>query len=80
MTKTISSPGHRALVRALADARKAAGMTQIELAKALKCQQSLIARIESGQRRIDVVDVVLWARAVGARSNQFVDVVEQHTP
>lgn len=80
LLKTIASPGHRALVQALVDARKAAGLTQVQLSDALGCQQSLVARMESGQRRIDVIDVVRWARAVGASPQSFVDVVDQAEP
>ena len=75
MFKTLSSPGHRALVKAMIAARKSAGITQTELAKLLRCQQSLIARMESGQRRIDAVDIVRWARAVGADPKVFIDTV-----
>lgn len=78
--KTIVSPGHLALIEAMIAARKASGLTQIDLAKQLKCQQSLVARMESGQRRIDAVDLVLWARAVGAEAKHFIDTVERTTP
>ena len=49
----------------LAAARKARGLTQTDLAMQLRCHQSFIARIESGQRRIDVVELVILARATG---------------
>lgn len=64
----------------MTDARKAVGMTQVDLAKILRCQQSLIARIESGQRRIDAVDLVRWGRAVGKEPREFLNVVELATP
>lgn len=65
MPKTLWSDAQAALVAALVQARKAAGLSQAVLAKKLKCQQSLIARIESGERRIDVVELVILARALG---------------
>ncbi len=80
MTKTIISSGHKALVAAMTEARKAAGMTQADLAKVLRCQQSLIARVESGQRRIDAIDMVRWGRAVGTEPRKFLQVVERVTP
>lgn len=65
MTKTIRSTGHAALCEVLIDARKAAGLTQAGMAERLQCHQSLVARIESGERRIDVVELVVLARAIG---------------
>lgn len=79
MAKTIRSSGHEALREALIAARKAAGMTQAELANKLKCQQSLIARLESGQRRIDVVEMVVLARVLGAETGALLALVEKHT-
>ena len=66
MAKTIRSDGHVALCRALTDARKAAGMTQAQLANRLKCHQSFVARIESGERRIDAIELIVLARALEA--------------
>ena len=64
MSRTIRSEGQAALIALLTDARKAAGLTQAELAGRLHCHQSMIARIESGQRRIDVAELVILARAL----------------
>ena len=77
MAKTIRSPGHEALREALIAARKAAGLTQAELASRLKCQQSLIARLESGQRRIDVVEMVVLARVFEVNTSDLLALVEQ---
>lgn len=65
MAKTIRSSGHEALRDALIAARNQAGLTQAALAKRLKCHQSFIARVESGERRIDVVELIVLARALG---------------
>ncbi len=66
MTKSLRSEGHIALINALVQARKDKGLSQAELAGILKCHQSFVARIESGQRRIDVPELVILARALGA--------------
>ena len=68
MAKTLWSEAQAALVAALVEARKAAGMSQASLAQRLRCQQSLIARIESGERRIDMVEFSILSRALGADS------------
>ncbi|WP_038147783.1 helix-turn-helix domain-containing protein [Thioclava atlantica] len=65
MPKTIRSAGQLALIQLLVDERKRAGLTQADLALRLRCHQSLVARIESGERRIDVVELVILSRAIG---------------
>lgn len=65
MPRTLWGNAQASLVSALVQARKEAGLSQAALAGKLRCQQSLIARIESGERRIDVVELVVLARAIG---------------
>ena len=62
MAKTIRSSGHEALRDALIAARKVAGLTQAELALRLRCHQSFVARLESGERRVDVVELIVLAQ------------------
>ena len=56
MAKTLGSEKHRALIALLIRKREAAGLTQTELADALGEYQSFVARLESGQRRVDVIE------------------------
>jgi transcriptional regulator with XRE-family HTH domain len=48
----------------LAAARKAAGLSQNDLALRLKTSQTVIARIEIGERRIDVIEFIDLSRAL----------------
>jgi transcriptional regulator with XRE-family HTH domain len=48
------------------EARKAAGLTQQALAKRLKRHQSFVAKYETGERRLDVIEFLIIARALGA--------------
>jgi transcriptional regulator with XRE-family HTH domain len=54
--KTLQSARHKALIGLLIAKREAAGLTQAQLAKKLGEYQSFVARLESGQRRVDVVE------------------------
>ena len=56
--KFIADQRHTALVALIIAKRKAAGLTQQQVADALGQYQSFIARLESGQRRIDVVELL----------------------
>jgi transcriptional regulator with XRE-family HTH domain len=62
--KSLRSRRHRALCAALRSARKTARLSQDELASRLKTSQTVIARIESGERRVDVVEFIDMARAL----------------
>lgn len=79
MAKTIRSSGHEALCDALIAARKAAGLTQAQLAGHLQCHQSFVARVESGQRRIDVVELIVISRAVDTKAGEILASVEAAT-
>jgi transcriptional regulator with XRE-family HTH domain len=69
--KTIYTKGHRTLVARLREARLAAGLTQVQVAKALKRPQSFISHIESGQRRIDAIELQTFARLYKKSPNYF---------
>lgn len=60
--KTLGSARHKALVDLIITKREAAGLTQSQLAEKLGEYQSFVARLESGQRRIDVIEFVEIAR------------------
>ena len=64
-SKTIHRKEYKELLAALAQARKDAGMTQAELAKKLKKPQSYVSKVENGERRLDVVELMEIAKAVG---------------
>jgi len=60
--KFVSEARHVALVSYIVQRRKDAGLTQQQVADALGQYQSFVARLESGQRRIDVVELLDLAR------------------
>ena len=65
MGRWVSSPSYRAAVRVLVAARKAAGLTQRQLASRIGRPYTVIANIERGERQIDVVEFIAVARALG---------------
>ena len=54
------------LAQAVVKMRKAAKLTQRQLAEALGREQNLVARIEQGQRRLDLIEWIQLCRACGA--------------
>lgn len=69
--KSIRSPAQRALIAALREAREDAGLTQKEIAKRLKRPQSFISAYESGDRKIDVLEFIRIAKAVGIEPSEL---------
>ena len=62
MSKTIYSKEHKYIVEQLKKARQGAGLEQEQVAKLLSRTQSHVSKIESGQRRIDVIALKEFAR------------------
>ncbi|KGM46648.1 helix-turn-helix domain-containing protein [Pseudooceanicola atlanticus] len=79
MAKTIRRSGNEALRDALIAARKSTGLTQAELASRLRCHQTFVARVESGERRIDVIELIVLARAFGEDASIFLTAAEEAT-
>ena len=65
MGNTLGSERHKALIALLVGKREAAGMTQTELAGRLGQYQSFVARLESGERRVDLVEFIQLAEILG---------------
>lgn len=66
MGRTIHSPEHQALRELLIAARRKAGLTQYEVAERLGRPQSFVAKVEGGERRLDVIEFIAVVKALGA--------------
>lgn len=64
-TPSLPDATRRALVGALVEARKAAGLSQGALADRLDRHQQFVSRYETGERRLDVVEFIDIARSLG---------------
>lgn len=65
MPKTLVDARHKALIELIIRKRKEAGFKQTDLADRMKVYQSLIARLESGQRRVDVIELIRLGEILG---------------
>jgi transcriptional regulator with XRE-family HTH domain len=62
MKKVIYSSDHKLLIARLKKARLDAGLDQLSAARGLGKSQSYISKIESGQRRVDIVQLKQFAK------------------
>ena len=73
MPETIRSPRQLLLVQRITEARKEAGLTQAELASQFGKHQPFIANIESGQRRVDLVELIELADVIGLDLHRIIE-------
>lgn len=76
MKKSVHSPQQIMLQSMLRDARVSAGLTQYDLADKLERPQSFVSKFESGDRRLDVIELLTILRAIGVAPADFVTNLE----
>ena len=64
MEKSIHHSKYRILIGLLREKREANGLTQIELAKKLSISQTVISKIETCERRLDVIELMTVCEAI----------------
>ena len=70
--RSVHTPAYKAFLKRLLAAREKAGLTQGEAAHHLGVPQSRLSRMESGERRIDVIELADLARLYGKPVSYFV--------
>ena len=72
MVKSIQTKEYAVFVERLRTARLEAGLTQAQVAKKLRRPQSHISNVESGQQRVDIIELKRFAKIYGKDINYFV--------
>jgi len=72
MTKSLYSERQERFCKLLIEARKKRGMTQIDISEKLGRPQSFVAKYESGERRLDVLEFLEVAGALGIDPSRFI--------
>jgi transcriptional regulator with XRE-family HTH domain len=72
MTRSVFSSAYAELRDRLVSARLACGLTQVQLAERLGRPQSFVSKIERGERRLDLVELVEITEALGVPAELLV--------
>jgi len=72
MIKSVQTKEYAYFVEKLRKAREEAGLSQVQVAKKLKRPQSHISNIETGQQRVDVIELQRFAKMYGKEINYFI--------
>lgn len=71
MDKSIHSKEYKIVLERMRKARLEAGLTQVQVANKLGHHQSYVSKIESGERRVDVVELNKFAKLYSKSVSYF---------
>jgi transcriptional regulator with XRE-family HTH domain len=71
MRKSTHTVEYRRLIEALRKLRIDAGLTQEDVRKRLRTYASFLSKIESGERRLDVVELATLCKLYGVTLDEF---------
>ena len=77
MKKKLYIAQRNQLVSLLRDIRIEAGLTQVDLAARIERDQTFVSKYESGQRRLDVLEVREICQAIGITLQEFAKRLEK---
>lgn len=77
MGKNIFTPNQEKLQILLRQIRRNAALSQAELARRLDVPQSFVSKYESGERRLDLIELHNICKATGISLGDFVKMFEE---
>lgn len=80
MAGTVHTEAYSKLLKALVEARCAAGLSQAQLAKKLRKPPSFVGKYELGERRLDVIELLVILNALDQDSCRFVKALSNLLP
>lgn len=75
MPAPIQDPRHKVIAQKLMQLRKDRGLLQIDIAQRLHRPQTFVSKVESGHRRVDILELLDILKALEADPHAFVDEV-----
>lgn len=77
MEKSLYSKNHKVFLALLKQVRLDAGLRQEDIAKRLRKPQSFVSKYESGERRLDILELGEISEAMGLSLAEFVRQLER---
>lgn len=75
--KSIFTKKYNLFRELIISARKGVGLSQVSLAKRLKRPQSFVSKYERGERRLDIVEFLEVAKAIGINPLKIIKELEK---
>ncbi len=80
MSRSRHTPRNQRLLELLVAGREGQDVTQTELARRLRKPQSFVSKFEAGERRLDVVELIEVAEALGCPVIEMIQAVLDVAP
>ena len=77
MDKSIHSDDYKVIINLLRKERETLGMTQQELAQRMHVKQAMISKIETCERRLDVIELRSYCNALGISFVSFMTALDK---
>ncbi|KAA9160874.1 helix-turn-helix transcriptional regulator [Amycolatopsis acidicola] len=78
MEKSIYSAEYQRVCELLRELRHEAGLTQVQVAERLGVPQSFVSKYESGQRRLDIIELEHITEVLGFNIARFLDLMRKN--
>lgn len=74
--KSLYSADYERFLHSLREAREAAGLSQMQAARKMGRLQSFVSKCESGERRVDVIELIKFCQAYEISTARFLKKLE----
>lgn len=80
MAGTVHTEAYKKLLKALVEARCDAGLSQAQLAERLGKPASFVGKYELGERRLDVIELLVVLKVLGRNAVEMIRLVSADLP
>ena len=75
--KTIFLDKYRNMVKQMVEIRKKRGLTQRDLAVKLRVPHCYVGRVETFERRLDIMETIRWLRALKLSDTEIIEFIKR---
>ena len=75
--KTIFLDKYRNMVKQMVEIRKKRGLTQRDLAVKLRVPHCYVGRVETFERRLDIIETIRWLRALKLSDTEIIEFIKR---
>ena len=75
--KTIFLDEYRDMIKQMVEIRKKRGLTQRDLADKLRVPHCYVGRVETFERRLDIIETIRWLRVLKLSDTEIIEFIKK---